>query len=67
MIKNNNMVFSYSHVSPNFIIKVGDYINKNQYIGNVGPKYIDSIKNNPYKDSTRSPNKWRNYRMPFAF
>lgn len=52
MIENENFIFSYSHVSPNFIVTVGDIVQKNQPIGNVGPKYIDSIINNPYIDST---------------
>lgn len=66
-LKNSNFCFSYSHVSPNFIVKVGDSIKKNQAIGKVGPKYIDSIPNNPYKDSTRKANKWSYNWMPFAF
>lgn len=53
IIESGNTIFSYSHVSPNFIIKIGDFINKNQFIGNVGSKYISGISNNPYKDSTR--------------
>lgn len=52
MIQNNNMTFSYSHVSPDFIINIGDLISKGQEIGKVGAKYIDDIPNNPYKDSS---------------
>ena len=51
MIKNNNFIFSYSHVSPNFIVNIGDYISQNQLIGNVGSKNIQPIPNNPYTDS----------------
>ena len=50
-IENENFVIGYSHVSPDFIVSIGDYVYKGQTIGNIGPKYIDSIKNNPYKDS----------------
>lgn len=66
-IENGNFCFSYSHISPKFIIKIGDSITKNQAIGKVGPKYIDSIPNNPYQDSTRRANKWRYYWMSSAF
>ncbi len=51
-IKQQNTVFSYSHVSPNFIVNLNDSICKNQLIGNVGPKYIDTMPNNPFLDST---------------
>lgn len=66
-ISNHNMTFSYSHVSPDFIVNMGDFVNQNQKIGEVGPKYITSIPNNPYHDSSRSPNKWRYNRLSFAF
>lgn len=66
-IENGNFCFSYSHISPKFIIKIGDSITKNQAIGKVGPKYIDSIPNNPYQASTRRANKWRYYWMSSAF
>ena len=51
-IENNDFLISYSHVSPNFIVDVGDYVIKGQIIGNVGPKYVSNVPNNPYKDST---------------
>lgn len=51
-INNQNAIFSYSHVDPNFIVNIGDSISKNQLIGKVGPKYIESIPHNPYTDST---------------
>lgn len=51
-IENTNIAISYSHISPEFIVKVGDFINKNQLIAKVGPKYIPQIENNPYKDSS---------------
>lgn len=53
MIENQNKLFSYSHISPKFIVNIGDTIYKNQLIGNIGPKYIEDIPNNPYKDFTR--------------
>lgn len=52
MISNNNTIFSYSHISPNFVVNIGDSIIQNQLIATVGPKYINSIPNNPYQDSS---------------
>lgn len=49
-VQNEDFIISYSHVSPNFIVSVGDYVCKEQIIGYVGPKYIEKIKNNPYTD-----------------
>ena len=54
-IKNNNLQFLYHHVSPNYIVKVGDYIYAGQVIGKVGPKNVYGVKNNPYKDSSGKP------------
>ncbi len=39
-IENDNFIIGYSHMSPNFIVNVGDYIRKGQKIGEVGPKYV---------------------------
>lgn len=51
-IECNDFVISYSHVSPHFLINVGDFVTQGQIIGNVGPKYVSNVPNNPYKDST---------------
>lgn len=45
----------YSHVSPDFIVNVGDFVTRGQIIGNVGPKYVYNVPNNPYKASTGKP------------
>lgn len=50
-IQSHNIEFSYSHISPKFLVKSGDFINQNQLIAKVGSKYIENIENNPYKDS----------------
>ena len=50
-IKNNNLQFFYHHVSPNYIISVGDFVYSGQIIGQVGPKNVYNVPNNPYKDS----------------
>ena len=54
-IKNDNFSFSYCHVSPNFLVCVGQYINKGEIIAKVGPKNVYGVYNNPYKDSNGNP------------
>lgn len=49
---------SYCHVSPEFLVYKNKVISQKEKIGNVGPKYIDNVLNNPYKDSTREKHKW---------
>lgn len=48
-----NLKITYCHVSPNFIVKKGDFVKKGQVIGYVGPKNVYGIPGNPYKDSNR--------------
>ena len=54
-IKNDNLQFIYHHVSPNYIVEIGDYVCSGQIIGQVGPKNVYGVKNNPYKDSNGNP------------
>ena len=54
-IKSNNLQFIYHHVSPNYIIKKGDLVYSGQIIGQVGPKNVYEVPNNPYKDSNGKP------------
>lgn len=54
-IKNNNLEFIYHHVSPNYIIEIGDYVYSGQIVGQVGPKNVYGVTNNPYKDSNGKP------------
>ena len=54
-IKNNNLEFFYHHVSPNYIVKIGDIVYSGQVIGQVGPKNVYGVKNNPYKESNGKP------------
>lgn len=51
-IENSDFLIMYSHVSPHFVVNVGDFVHQGQIIGNVGPKYVNNILNNPYKDSS---------------
>ena len=54
-IENNDLEFIYHHVSPNYIVEVGNYVCSGQIIGQVGPKNVYGVKNNPYKDSSGKP------------
>lgn len=54
-IENGNLTFLYSHVSPAFLVHVGQYINKGEVIAKVGPKNVYNVPNNPYKDSNGNP------------
>lgn len=55
IIKNGDLTFHYSHVSPNFLVYVGKYVSSGEVIANVGPKNVYGVKNNPYKDSYGNP------------
>ena len=46
---------SYCHVSPNYIVKKGDFVKQGQLIGHVGPKYVYGVPGNKYKDSAGNP------------
>ena len=51
----DNIKISYCHVSPKYIVSVGDKISQGQIIATVGPKYIYGIIGNTYKDSDGRP------------
>ena len=51
----NGLKISYCHVSPNYIVSIGDKIEQGQVIGNVGPKYVYGVAGNKYKDATGNP------------
>ena len=55
IIENGNFSFTYSHVSPLFLVYVGQFVNKGFIIAKVGPKNVYSVPNNPYKDSNGNP------------
>ncbi len=54
-IINNNISTSYCHVSPNFIVSPGQYVEKGQLIAQVGPKNVYGFENNKYRDSNGNP------------
>ena len=66
-IQNNDLTFSYSHVSPNFLVYVGEFIYRGQIIGNVGPKNVYDVLNNPYKDFNGYPTNRCYYRSASSF
>ena len=51
----DNFKVTYCHVSPNFIVSVGDFVEQGQVIGYVGPKYVYGVPGNTYKDSSGKP------------
>ena len=55
-VNSQNHTFIYGHVSPNYIVTIGQNIKKGEIIGTIGPKYIENIPNNPYTDSARKSN-----------
>ncbi|MDO5556795.1 MAG: M23 family metallopeptidase [Clostridia bacterium] len=50
-----NIKMTYCHVSPNFIVNVGQQVVKGQVIGHVGPKNVYGVKGNKYKDLNGNP------------
>ena len=54
-LTSGNMKFTYCHVSPNYIVKVGDYVVQGQVIGYVGPKNVYGVKGNQYYDENGNP------------
>ena len=46
---------TYCHISPNYIVKEGDFVFQGQIIANVGPKYVYGVPGNKYTDSTGKP------------
>ncbi len=54
-LSHDNMKITYCHVSPNFIVNVGDEVVKGQHISNVGPKNVYGVVGNIYKDKDGNP------------
>ena len=51
----NNIKITYCHVSPTYIVKVGDVVKKGQVIGHVGPKNVYGVPGNQYYDENGNP------------
>jgi len=54
-IQNENTCTIYCHVSPNFLVSVGMYVEKGQLIAQVGPKNVYGFPDNIYKDTNGNP------------
>lgn len=48
----NNYQSIYGHISPNFLVSVGDTVKKGDIIAKVGPKYIEKKSYTNYTDKT---------------
>lgn len=67
ILENENIKVTYCHVSPNFLVNVGDYVERASVIGQVGPYHVYDVLNNPYKDKSGIPTNRCDYWMSFAF
>lgn len=54
-VTNDNFSASYCHVSPDFIVHVGQAVLQGQIIAKVGPKNVYGVIGNPYRDSNGNP------------
>lgn len=54
VVKGDYYTIVFHHISPNFLVNVGDNVQAGQVIAQVGPKNVYGFANNPYKDSNRS-------------
>lgn len=54
-VKNEEFQVSFCHVSPKYLVYVGQYVKKGQVIARVGPFHVYDIPNNPYKDKNGLP------------
>ncbi|MBQ3409559.1 MAG: M23 family metallopeptidase [Clostridia bacterium] len=54
-IQSGNIYTSYCHVSPNFLVSPGVYVEKGQIIAQVGPKNVYGFSDNKYKDNNDNP------------
>jgi len=46
----SNLKITYCHVSPYFIVEENQTVKMGEVIGRVGPKYVDYVEGNQYKD-----------------
>ena len=54
-IQNGDYIATYSHISPYYLVYIGQYIKQGELIATVGPKNVYDVPNNPYKDSSGNP------------
>ena len=63
----SNITAVYGHLSPDYIVNVGEYVLKNQVIANVGPKNVYNVPDNKYKDSDGNPTNGATTRTTLTF
>lgn len=49
-LSKENLKITYCHVSPIFLVQVGDMVKQGQIIATVGPKYVYGVQGNNYHD-----------------
>lgn len=54
-LASDDMKITYCHVSPEFIVEVGEEVIKGQHISNVGPRNVYGVSGNTYKDKDGNP------------
>ena len=54
-VTNGNLSVSFCHISPKFLVTVGQTVKKGELIARVGPKNVYGVKNNPYRDRNGNP------------
>ena len=62
----DGLKISYCHVSPNYIVFVGDQITQGQVIGTVGPKYVYGVARKHIQRRRRPSNQWSYNRLSFT-
>lgn len=66
-VESDGFLISYCHVSPIFLVSVGEYVRQGNILSEVGPKNVYGVKNNPYKDSNGNPTNGATTRSTSAF
>jgi len=55
IIENDEFSAAYSHISPYFLVYVGQPVTQGMVIATVGPKNVYGVFENPYRDSKGNP------------
>ncbi len=55
VVQNEEYTVTFHHISPNYIVHVGEYVYQGQVIAQVGPKNVYGFTGNPYKDANGNP------------
>ncbi len=55
IVQSDNFLILYCHVSPNYIVNIGENVIKGQVIAHIGPKNVYGVIDNKYKDEYGYP------------